>query len=404
MLVGIFSLLTSFISLIYMNIMISKIEEITAKDATLAAVSNNISILMLDARREEKNFIIYLDTTYISKTKSIIEEVRSNINRAQSIAPEYSVLFDSMSTLVRQYSNSIESLDEIFQKDPRALTSIQQQILRYEERLKKTIGKGSIEEDSLPAWISDLNVLIASAATKASTEKMRLLTGLRESSDIIVKLAQDIAARAQTALTEHGEEGVKSGLRAQRNALTVFIITGIVLLYLIIYLPHRILLPFNQIVNVLKAIGRGDTEVNQLNLKKGDEFETLYTSFQEATQKLQQFNVLKSNKIVTMRKQLSDILAEIKEAVIILSHDLKIITYNDTASQLFGLNDDITGKNIRDINALWRFCGQELYEGSKKKITFKKKIKKNDAKSRTVIIIPTTYNTASDIQFTILIK
>lgn len=387
-LVGGLSLLTSFISLIYMNIMINRIKEITQRDASLAITANSISILMLDARREEKNFIIYLDSPYIDRTRGIIKEVEMNIENARSIAPEYTVIFDSMTILITRYSENLESLDEIFQEDPRALTSIQQQIIRYEERLKKTIGQGRVDKDSIPSWVSDLNVLMASATTKASTEKVRVLTGLRESSDGLLQLARQIASIAQVSLTEHGDEGIRSGLKAQRNALTIFIITGLILLYFIVSLPQRILKPFDKIVNVLKAISRGETDVLKPSLNRGDEFEALYTSFKEAIQSLQEYNALKSEKIVMLKKQSDTIIGEIKETIIVLSKDLDIITMNSAAINLFELTKDSIGTSIQDNKILSRLFQDHLSCEITKKIEFKEKIKKTDLKKRTFCILP----------------
>jgi nitrogen fixation/metabolism regulation signal transduction histidine kinase len=390
--VGGLSLLTSFVTLIYMNIMIDRIKTITQRDARLATTAKGISILVLDARREEKNFIIYLDSTYIDRTRDIIQRVETNIDTARSIAPEHAAIFDSMMVLITRYCESIERLEGIFHEDPRALTSIQQQVIRYEERLKQTIGKDRVDEDSVPSWISDLNVLVASAATKASTEKVRVLTDLRESSDILLLLAQDIASLAQSALSKHGDEGIRSGLRAQRNALTIFFITGLVMCYLIIFLPKRILKPFDKIVNALKAIGRGETGIVRPSLTKGDEFESLYMSFQEAIQNLQEYNTLKTEKIVTLRKQFDTAIAEIKEAVIVLSKDLQIITLNSAAITLFDLPGDIIGKTIRDMEVLWKIFDKHLREDIKKRIEFKGKIKRTDLKTKHFLIIPVINN------------
>jgi methyl-accepting chemotaxis protein len=387
-LVGGLSLLTSFISLIYMNIMIDRIKEITQRDASLASTASSISILMLDARREEKNFIIYLDTTYISRTRDIIQQVETNIENGRKIAPEYAAMFDSMTFLINRYGENIELLDELFQEDPRALTSIQQQIIRYEERLRKTIGQGTIDEDSIPSWVSDLNVLMASAATKASTEKVRVLTGLRESSDGLLQLARKIATIAQVKLAEHGDEGVRSGLRSQRNALTIFIITGLVLMYFIITLPQRILKPFDKIVNVLKAIGRGETEVLKPTLNRGDEFENLYTSFKQAIQNLQEYNALKTEKIIMLKKQSDALIGEIKEAVVVLSKNLDIITMNSAAANAFKLSIDTIGTSLQDHQMLWKLFQPYLKNDITKKVEFKGKICNNDLKRKSFCISP----------------
>ena len=400
--VGFLALATSFLSLLFMNSMMERIQDITHKDAALAAVARDISIKILEARREEKNFIIYLDSTHIVNTRRIIDMVKNNITTAREIAPEYTAQLDSMAEQIERYSNNIGSLGDIFQEDPRALSSIQQQILNYENRLKQTVGARNLQHDSLPSWISDLNVLMASAATKVSTEKARLLTDLRESSDMILTLSQEIASRAQTALVEHGEEGVRSGMRAQRNALIIFIITGIVLVYLIYYLPNRILIPFRRIIRALKVIGTGQTEVTLPDLEKGDEFWQLFQSFQEAIRHLKLYNDLKTDKIIHLKKQLTETLGAVKEAVLIVTGDLEIIYFNTSAAELLGIDEATVHKKVKDVPVIERIFGKHFSETlPKEMITYSMRVKKSDIKKRTACIIPVT-NTNGEIESLVL--
>jgi len=186
----------------------------------------------------------------------------------------------------------------------------------------------------------------------------------------------------------YGDEGVRSGLRAQRNALTIFIITGLILFYFIISLPKRILKPFNKIANVLKALGRGETGVIQPSLKKGDEFEALYKSFQEATHSLREYNVLKTEKISALKRQFDTTIAEVKEGVIVLSRELHIITLNSAAGTLFGLASDCIGKSVQDIKILQTLYHEHLIQDISKRVEFKKKVKRTDLKAKQLVIIP----------------
>jgi len=403
--VGFLALATSFLSLFFMNSMMRRIQDITQKDAALAAVARDISIQMLEARREEKNFIIYLDSTHIANTRKIIGEVKNNIETARQIAPEHIAQLDSMSVQIERYSNNIGSLGDIFQEDPRALSSIQQQIIAYENRFKQTVGARNIDRDSLPSWISDLNVLMASAATKVSAEKTRLLTDLRESSDMILTMSQNIASQAQASLTEHGEEGVKSGMRAQRNALIIFIVTGIVLVYLVYYLPNRILIPFRRITRALKVIGTGQTEVTLPDLKKGDEFWQLFQSFLEAVRHLKLYNDLKTEKIIHMKKQWTETLNEVKEAVILINRDHQITYFNDAAAQLLGIDESSVHKKLSDVPVLDRLFGKHISETPiKEMIVYSARIKKTDLKKRSACIIPVALKNGTIESLVLLVK
>ena len=382
------SLITALVSLLYMNAMISRIRQITLRDARLVDLGRDISIKVLDARREEKNFIIYLDSTYIDQTLFIISKIESNVEQAREIAPEQIVRLDSISGLILAYKSDIAILRKTFEEDPRALSSLQRQLVDYEERLKKTVASNNLKEDSLPVWLSDLNILAVAATAKLSTEKARLLSDLRETTTTILALSGRIVEQAQSDLTQHSEEGVRYGFKAQRNTVTIFIITILLLAYLIIYFPRIVLLPFQRITKTLKAISKGETAFRIDDLEKGGEFTELYSSFHDAIYDLQVYNDLKTEKIVELQKQLRSTLDEIKEACLIISGDLNISYINESAKILLSVDDAILGKKLSDIQILWKILEEPLGASEvQRRLEINARVKRSDIRKRCVTIL-----------------
>ena len=382
------SLITALVSLLYMNAMISRIRQITLRDARLVDLGRDISIKVLDARREEKNFIIYLDSTYIDQTLFIISKIESNVEQAREIAPEQIVRLDSISGLILAYKSDIAILRKTFEEDPRALSSLQRQLVDYEERLKKTVASNNLKEDSLPVWLSDLNILAVAATAKLSTEKARLLSDLRETTTTILALSGRIVEQAQSDLAQHSEEGVRYGFKAQRNTVTIFIITILLLAYLIIYFPRIVLLPFQRITKTLKAISKGETAFRIDDLEKGGEFTELYSSFHDAIYDLQVYNDLKTEKIVELQKQLRSTLDEIKEACLIISGDLNISYINESAKILLSVDDAILGKKLSDIQILWKILEEPLGASEvQRRLEINARVKRSDIRKRCVTIL-----------------
>lgn len=382
------SLITALVSLLYMNSMISRIRQITLRDAKLVDLGRDISIKVLDARREEKNFIIYLDSTYIDQTLSIVTMIESNVLLAKEIAPDQIGRLDSINTLISAYKSDIAVLRKTFEEDPRALSSLQRQLVDYEERLKKTVARNEQREDSLPAWISDLNILAVAATAKLSTEKARLLGNLRETTSSILGLAGRIVTQAQQDLARHGEEGVRYGFKAQRNTVTIFIITILLLAYLIIYFPRIVLLPFQRITKTLRAISKGETAFRVDELEKGGEFAELYSSFHDAIYDLKLHNDLKTGKIVDLQKQFQGALDEIKEGCIMVSGDEKVKYVNKAGMILFGVDDSVFGKNIQDVAPLWKVLQAPIEKsGNERRTETNLRVKRTDLRKRSVTIL-----------------
>lgn len=382
------SLGTALVSLLYMSAMISRINQITLKDAKLVDLGRDISIKILDARREEKNFIIYLDSTYIAQAFNIISQIEANAEEAKRIAPEHADRLDSIGLFLNRYRSNIAVLATTFQEDPRALSMLQRQLVDYEEQLKKTVGRSRSEEDSLPSWLTDLNVLMIAATTKISTEKARLLTGLRETSTAILSLSGEIVAQAQTDLAMHSEEGVRYGLKAQRNTLTIFIVTLLLLGYLILYFPRYVLLPFQRITKTLKAISKGDAGLRLTGLEEGGEFSELYNAFQDAIFNLKLYNDLKTERIIELERQFRVTLEEMKEACVVLSYDLRVVYANSAATNLLAQEEEIISKNLSELPALWKILESPLTSGdSQRRIETSGRIKKSDLRKRNITVI-----------------
>ncbi|UCD05929.1 MAG: hypothetical protein JSV98_01465 [candidate division WOR-3 bacterium] len=399
------SLGTALVSLLYMSAMISRINQITLRDAKLVDLGRDISIKTLDARREEKNFIIYLDSTHVGQAFNIISQIEANTEEAKRIAPEHSGKLDSIALFLGRYRSNIAVLATTFQEDPRALSMLQRQLVDYEEQLKKTVGRSRSGQDSLPSWLTDLNVLMIAATTKLSTEKARLLTELRETSTAILSLSGQIVVQAQTDLAMHSEEGVRYGLKAQRNTLTIFIVTLLLLGYLILYFPRYVLLPFQRITKTLKAISRGDAGLRLAGFEKGGEFSELYNAFQDAIFNLKLYNDLKTERIVELERQFRLTLEEMKEACVVLSYDLRVVYANSAAANLLALEEEIIGKNISELPALWKILESPLTSGdSQRRIETSGRIKRSDLRKRNITVISFRSKTNDATMRVVIIK
>ncbi|UCD19820.1 MAG: hypothetical protein JSU64_01390, partial [candidate division WOR-3 bacterium] len=339
-------------------------------------------------RREEKNFIIYLDSLHIEQALMIITQIESNVEQAKNAAPQQTAILDSITMHLTEYKKDISVLATTFQDDPRALSALQRQLVDYEENLRRTISRTRAKDDTIPAWLSDLNVLMVAATTKLSTEKARLLTNLRETTTSIINLATRIVTQAQADLAKHSEEGVHYGLRAQRNTLTIFIVTLLLLAYLIAYFPNIVLLPFQRITKTLKAISKGDSEFRLTTVEKAGEFGELYNSFQDAIHRLILYNDLKTDRIVELQSQFRSILEEVKEACIILSYDLRVELINDAAVKLLALEGDAVGRNVSELPSLWKILEGPLRESEHQRRTeITARIKKTDIRKRIITLL-----------------
>jgi methyl-accepting chemotaxis protein len=405
LLVALISLGTSLLSLSYMNRMARKFEQIASRDAKIAELGEVLSIKMLEARREEKNFIIYLDTTYIVGNRRIIEEIRSNVENAIGITTAYTGELDSIEVLVAEYSANIDRLVTAFQEDPRTLYNLQRQIMNYEQDLRNLTKNRRLSAESLPSLSSDVNIALLSASAKLSAEKTRLFNELREEGDRIIALAQDIASSARETLAKNSAEGMSYSQKAQRNTWTLILIAVFLLAYLVISLPRRIFLPYRKISRALQAIGRGDSEFTLPNVGKGDELGELSRSFEEAIGKLRDYSDLKTSKIAHLQRNLYRVLEEVKETFFILAPDLTVLYVNAAAKELFDIDRELVSKSIKELESLWEVLKESIIDVEKRgRYEVPLKFRKMELKKKMVSVIPSTGDSGRLENIFIIIK
>lgn len=393
-------------SLLYMNHMATRISTIVERDATIAQLGEDMSIKVLEARRDEKNFIIYLDSTYVQssrKTLADLAEDIAEIEEDEEISEEYAAMLDSIRDYLSEYELNVGLLVKTFQEDPRALKTIQKQVMAYEEELKRLAKRGKIELDSLSSWLSDLGFYTQTVGTRVSTEKEALVANLRESSQGVQRLAQAMVDRARESLASNGREAVRYGLRAQKNVITIFLATGLLLVYLIFYLPNRIFLPFRRIVRALKALSRGEADFPFPSVDSKDELGELSRAFESALSELRTYNILKTNKIIDSGKRFRRIMEEIDEAVLFVSSDLKVEHINGPARELFLGSEETLSKDIRDLTDLWTLVGEKLEDIARSgRVEFSTKSRKKSLKNKIVSITP-YFDRSGKLETTVII-
>lgn len=328
---------TAAISLFYMNSMVTRIETVAERDANMAELGEEISIKILEARREEKNFLIYGDPSYVETNRRILKEIGLAVGKAREIPGQYGAELDSIELLVSEYGEHMELL----------------------------------------------------LAVTESNENTRVVSRLRETGNAIQGFAQKIGSRAQESLLRNSWEGVRYGVRAQRNAVTIFMITALLLIYLIFYFPQRIFFPVRRMVRTLRAMGRGETGFPFPNADSGDELGELSRAFQDAVGKLRLFNQLKTDRIVDTKRKLRRILEEVNESVLIVSADLKIEYLNRAARDLFALKEEVLNKSVKDVPELCALTEDWLDDiGKSGRLEYGAKIKKTDLRKKSVSAIP----------------
>lgn len=346
----------SLLTLSYLNGMVDQIQQIGTVDTRIAQLGETLSIRILEARRDEKNFIITLDSTYIESNRRILREMNDATTQAYTYAKGYNVELDSLLTLLADYGKGITALFRTLRDDPRTLNRLQRQLKAYEDEIRRLEQRGKIPQESLNQLAQDANLSAEAAQSAISNEKAQLFMELKDGANAILALTQSITDKARAALTRHAGAGVQQGIKAQRNTLTFLFVAVLMVIYLVVVFPHRLFQPMQRLERTLQAVERGD-ESAQFPALGADEFGTLGRHIEKALSRLRLYNQMKSTKITDGQRQLQRILDTLDESVLILSADLNILYINKAGKNFWETGSPLTGQSVRNLPALWDVAG-----------------------------------------------
>ncbi|MCK5146319.1 hypothetical protein KAR48_06155 [bacterium] len=331
---------------------INTIEQISVVDTRTAQLGESLSILFLEARSHEKNFIITLDSTCIESNRNIMNAIKQSIGEAYYYAPEYYGTLDSLLNLIAEYGHGIGQLVMTVKENPRSLNRLQSRLISYEKEIRRLQERGRITRDAAEQLSMDMSLDIEAAASAVSNEKAVIFTGLRRSADAILESTQNITRQARADLIRHAGIGRQEGIKAQRNSLYFLFGAVLLVIYLIIVFPDRLFKPLGKIIRMLKAIERGEENISFIH-NEDDEFGTLSIALESALKKLQLFNYLKSGKITDNQRHLQNILDSVDAPILFLSTDLDIYYANMAAREFWDSGSLLMGQSVKNLSQLW---------------------------------------------------
>lgn len=151
------------------------------------------------------------------------------------------------------------------------------------------------------------------------------------------------------------------------NAIAWISILGtacfIIAFTLLINLPNNIANPIRELTNSIKQIA-AENYSERVNFEKHNEFGDLAKSFNTMAKKLEEFKAGNLDKLLTEQKRTETLIDNMREPVIGLDENNKVLFMNENALKISGLKaEDILNKSIIDIaseNDLVRNLIQEL--------------------------------------------
>ena len=336
------------LSLFYFTGLLNTITIITDRDVKLGRIATELSLDMLDIRRYERNYRMFGSSAERESVQRLIAHADSVLVVAREIAPESEkTVLEDLANDLDIYLNTFMMLVEHIAQNPPE-TNIQQKV-RLTRRLNDFhAAYGAIiaeldsvtpaERDSVLAKANqslDIFSVDLLAMSDRPGQPSYIQENLERSRQAFLASAQELAEHSWAHMRAHRIDSQRIEARAKRNIISVLIVTGIVCVFMIAYLPRYIVRPITKLNRIFRKAEEGDLKV-LAPVQSHDEIGDLAHSFNRMIERLSLYDDLKTRKIALQKRIFDRFMETLDVPACILTKEFNALFYNAPFSTLFG--------------------------------------------------------------------
>ena len=322
------------LSLFYIRRMNDAVGRIVDKNIELMHIGDQIQLDFLQARRDEKNFLLYGDSIYLGNSHASLEHISELCSKGRKLGPDLATSFDaiiSRTSIYRRLADSITMLSpgQVFIPNRARLQQDHEKLLKAAASAQDTSRRDS---------------LLAAAAKLASKIALPIPAGQsgRLLNDSIYSLQAAIAVGADSVIGFAQQRVLCNRRRArqlaawgQRNIITVLLLVLAVLGWLVFTLPKRTVLPIKRIANALRRAEEGNLDIHVTPRTK-DELGQLARQLNRAFARLREFDESKVSRILYLERRFRLLANDISEGVLVVDRIPNVVLANQAMEPLLG--------------------------------------------------------------------
>ncbi len=323
------------LSLFYIGQMNRVLGRVINVDLELTRLGDRITLAFLDARREEKNFLLYCDTACLTSAHTGADRVTALCSEGRALDPTLTPVFDSIAGDIAIYRMQLDTmavlLDTAASTYPQGLARLRAEHQRLLELAAATAD--TVRRDSALAAADRL-------ATRTEVPVRGLLGRLlneqiKATEDRVTAHAASIGAYATDRTRENQLRAQRLSTWGQRNIATALVLVIVGLLWIVISLPRRLVLPLKRISNALGRAERGELDVH-VTVHGRDELDQLARQFNRVFARIREVDGRKTNHIQLLERRFKLLAADIAEGVLVFDHTPNLVFANSAVEPLLG--------------------------------------------------------------------
>lgn len=326
------------LAMFYTSQMNRHADQMATADVELLRAGYAVTFHFQEARRAERNYVTYRDSTYLDAVRIYLVCSRTAARRAREIDTLLTPHCESLLANLALYQRLADSLKTVpLSQSPPLSRREELRELRLQHQLLLEQAEGDpLMRDSLLKQASALAQELETAGLVGIVSSP-LLERIHNVGSAITWLAARITARANQRLSEHQGHIRRLSMWNQRNILTVLLILIGLLGWLVIRLPRTIILPVKRIANALTRAETGDLDIH-ISPPVRDELGQLALQLNRVFARLREIEARRTDHILHLERRFRILANDINEGVLVIDRSLTVIYANPALQSLLGIN------------------------------------------------------------------
>jgi nitrogen fixation/metabolism regulation signal transduction histidine kinase len=323
------------LSLFYIGQMNSVLGRVINVDLELTRIGDRITLAFLDARRDEKNFLLYRDTVDLANARTGANRVLALCSEGRALDRALTPTFDSIAGDIAVYRMQLDTMAALLDTGAGVYSQGLARLRTEHQRLLDLAAAtaDTVRRDSALAAADRL-------ATRADVPVRGLLGRLlneqiRTTEDRVTAHTGAIGEYAAARARECQLRAQRLSTWGQRNIATALMLVIVGLIWITISLPRRLVLPLKRISNALGRAERGELDVH-VTVHGRDELDQLARQFNRVFARIRETDGRKTNHIQLIERRFKLLAADIAEGVLVFDHTPNLVFANSAMEPLLG--------------------------------------------------------------------
>jgi nitrogen fixation/metabolism regulation signal transduction histidine kinase len=257
-----------FMAIYYLFRMGWVVDRIVNVDAPAAALAQQASIEMLEARRAERNYLVLRDASYLAANHDALAKTRQTLSDIAIAESNDNASLQKATDALALYNHQLEQAVSVLDRPGQSSTSRVQNVVKdYEKDLDDLLRRsGRISRrrlmDELRLRVDSFDTQISKSAEETDPELQQLTEELQSSSAAVLQETSHLES-VNWARVQADHAGARKLLRQAEWALSIVsVLTLIVSIWVSYFLPRQVVKPLLSLKEAVDHAAEGNYEID----------------------------------------------------------------------------------------------------------------------------------------------